>query len=80
MSDENNEKIVTEYLANFKPQAERIHDLEAVVKRLKTLIADLETVIDDIPPFVKVWSAVRELQELHDAPAATLVHYLGGFR
>ena len=47
---------------------------------MKTLIADLETVIDDIPPFVKVWSAVRELQELHDAPAATLVHYLGGFR
>tara|TARA_R100000231_G_scaffold45307_6_gene39135 strand:+ start:16889 stop:17065 length:177 start_codon:yes stop_codon:yes gene_type:complete len=50
------------------------------IKKLRQRIADLETVIDDIPPFVKVWAAVRELQELHEAPAANLVHYLGGFR
>ena len=59
---------------------ERIAELEEQVKKLKSLVADLETVIDDIPPFHKVWGAVLELQENVDAPAANLIHYLGGRR
>jgi|11BtaG_2_1085332.scaffolds.fasta_scaffold26377_1 outer membrane murein-binding lipoprotein Lpp len=58
----------------------KISQLAKEVKKLKSVVADLETAMDDIPPFIKVWAAVRELQELHDAPAATLVHYLGGFK
>lgn len=80
MKNENNEKIVTEYLAKYKPQVERIQELEAEVKKLKSLVADLETVIDDIPPFHRVWKAVLELQDEIEAPAANLVHYLGGSR
>lgn len=57
---------------------ERIAELEEQVKKLKSLVADLQTVIDEIPPFSKVWGAVLELQENMDAPAANLIHYLGG--
>ena len=76
----NKQEVVDEYLAKYKPQAERIADLEAEVKKLKSLVADLETVIDDIPPFHKVWRAVQELQEQVEAPAANLIPYLGGRR
>lgn len=58
---------------------ERIAELEEQVKKLKSLVADLETVIDDIPPFHKVWRAVRELQDEVEAPAAHFAYYLGGF-
>lgn len=76
----NKQEVVDEYLAKYKPQAERISELEAEVKKLKSLVADLETVIDEIPPFHKVWKAVQELQEQVEAPAANLIHYLGGRR
>ena len=39
---------------------------------------DLEAVYDDIPPMFKLWNAVAELQDLHDAPASLLGNYLNG--
>ena len=76
----NKQEVVDEYLAKYKPQAERISELEAEVKKLKSLVADLETVIDDIPPFHKVWKAVQELQEASGGSGRQLDSLLGGRR
>lgn len=72
-----NEEVVNRVLSDYKPQAQRIAELEEQVKKLKSLVADLEAVIDDIPPMTNLWKAVRELQDETDAPAAHFVHYLG---
>tara|TARA_R110000822_G_scaffold27401_6_gene81846 strand:+ start:2630 stop:2830 length:201 start_codon:yes stop_codon:yes gene_type:complete len=47
---------------------------------LRERIADLETIIDEIPNLGSLFAAVQELQEQHDAPAAKFIHYIGGYR
>jgi hypothetical protein len=49
-----------------------------LIKNLVSRIADLETVIDEIPNIGKVFGAVKELQEQYEAPANTFTHYIGG--
>jgi len=48
------------------------------IKQLKSRVADLETIIDEIPNIGKVFGAVKELQEQYEAPANTFTHYIGG--
>ena len=67
---------MTEEWESWKPTSERVRDLEAEVKRLKTLVADLRETLDDLPLMHEVYKAVRELQSEADAPAAKWVHYL----
>jgi len=43
-------------------------------------IADLETIIDELPNLGSLFAAVQELQELHDAPASVFTHYISGGR
>mgnify|MGYP003627127033 FL=1 len=47
---------------------------------LRERIADLETIIDEIPNLGALFAAVQELQEQHDAPASKFIHYIGGYR
>ena len=46
--------------------------------RMESQLMDLAAVYDAIPPRVKLWHAVAELQDLHDAPASLLGNYLNG--
>ncbi len=46
--------------------------------RMEDQLMSLEAVYDDLPPMLKLWNAVAELQDLHDAPASLLGHYLNG--
>ncbi len=50
------------------------------IKELTSRVADLETVIDEIPNMGALFGAVQELQEQYDAPASTFTHYIGGAR
>lgn len=50
------------------------------IKELKAVVADLETVVDEIPNMGALFGAVQELQEQYDAPANTFTHYIGGSR
>ena len=50
------------------------------IKELKSQIADLETVVDEIPNMGALFGAVQELQEQYEAPANTFTHYIGGSR
>lgn len=61
----------TQMFEQFLGQAE-------LIKNLVSRIADLETVIDEIPNIGKVFGAVKELQEQYEAPANTFTHYIGG--
>tara|TARA_R110001592_G_scaffold198508_1_gene446791 strand:- start:1424 stop:1729 length:306 start_codon:yes stop_codon:yes gene_type:complete len=54
--------------------------LAKLVLDLQSRIADLETVIDEIPNMGALFGAVQELQEQHEAPANTFTHYIGGSR
>jgi len=47
---------------------------------LRSRIADLEEIIDEIPNLGAIFAAVQELQEEHDAPAMKFTHYIGGYR
>lgn len=50
------------------------------IEELTSRVADLETVIDEIPNMGALFGAVQELQEQHEAPANTFTHYIGGSR
>jgi len=52
---------------------------EAIIE-LQSRIADLETVVDEIPNMEALYGAVQELQEQHEAPANTFTNYIGGSR
>jgi len=49
-----------------------------LIENLISRIADLETVLDDIPSMVGLREAVRELQEQYAKPAMTFTHYIRG--
>lgn len=69
-------KPTPSYIESYKPQAERIRDLEAEVLKLKSLVADLQESMEDIPVMHEVYKAVRELQNEAQAPAAKWIYYL----
>ncbi len=50
------------------------------IAQLKSRIADLETIIDEIPNLGALFAAVQELQEEYEAPAARFINYIGGAR
>tara|TARA_R100001369_G_scaffold77602_1_gene107047 strand:+ start:88 stop:261 length:174 start_codon:yes stop_codon:yes gene_type:complete len=50
--------------------------MEKLEKKVKTLESELESVYRDNLRLSKMYAAVRELQEMHDAPASTFIHYL----
>lgn len=54
--------------------------LKKEIEQLKSQIADLETVIDEIPNMGALFGAVQELQEQYEAPALLFTHYVGGSR
>lgn len=60
--------------------AELVDRLLEQIKELKSRVADLETVIDEIPNMGALFGAVQELQEQYEAPANTFTHYVGGSR
>ena len=60
-----------------------IQELEAQNESLKMRIADLEAGMEDSTPadssdWYAIKLAVKELQDLHDAPAAKFEHFLRG--
>jgi len=57
----------------------KLFEMGKELQALRSRIADLETVIDEIPNLGAVIAAVRELQDEHEAPAAKFVHYLGSW-
>jgi enamine deaminase RidA (YjgF/YER057c/UK114 family) len=59
---------------------ETFNTLGNAIIELQTRIADLETVVDEIPNMGALFGAVQELQEQHEAPANTFTHYIGGSR
>ena len=58
--------------------AELVDRLLEQIKELKSRVADLETVIDEIPNMGVLFDAVQELQEQYEAPANTFIYYVGG--
>ena len=58
----------------------KLFEMGKEIISLRSRIADLETIIDEIPNLGALIAAVQELQEQHDAPAMKFTHYLGGYR
>ena len=50
--------------------------MEKLEKKVKALESELESVYRDNLRLSKMYAAVRELQEMHDAPASNFIHYL----
>jgi len=57
----------------------KLFEMGEEITRLRSRIADLETIIDEIPNLGAIFAAVQELQNEHDAPASKFAHYLGGW-
>ncbi len=57
----------------------KLFEMGKEIVQLRSRIADLEAIIDEIPNLGAVIAAVRELQDAHDAPAAKFAHYLGSW-
>lgn len=57
----------------------KLFEIGKELQVLRSRIADLEAIIDEIPHLGAVIAAVRELQDEHDAPAAKFTHYLGSW-
>lgn len=57
----------------------KLFEMGKEIIELRSRIADLEAIIDEIPNLGAVIAAVRELQEEHSAPAAKFAHYLGSW-
>jgi hypothetical protein len=68
----------SEILSILKDMDKNQRGLLKQIKELKSRVADLETIIDEIPNIGKVFGAVKELQEQYEAPANTFTHYIGG--
>jgi len=68
----------SEILSVLKDMNKNQKGLLKQIKELKSRVADLETIIDEIPNIGKVFGAAKELQEQYEAPANTFTHYIGG--
>jgi|TARA_X000001382_G_scaffold6001_1_gene4908 hypothetical protein len=58
----------------------KLFEMGKELTRLRSRIADLESIIDEIPNLGALFAAVQELQEKYDAPASEFIHYVGGAR
>jgi hypothetical protein len=59
---------------------QQIDRMAKEIRQLRSRIADLETLIDEIPNLGALFAAVQELQEEYEAPAARFTNYIGGAR
>ena len=48
------------------------------IRRLRSRIADLEVLLDDLPKMTALYQAVKEIQEQYEKPGMTFSHYLAG--
>jgi superfamily I DNA/RNA helicase len=48
------------------------------VKNLESRIADLESILDELPKMTELFQAVQEIQDQYEKPAMTFSHYLRG--
>jgi len=48
------------------------------IKKVKSRVADLESVLDDLPQMTELFQAVQEIQDQYEKPAMTFSHYLRG--
>ncbi len=48
------------------------------IRLLKSRIADLEVILDDLPKMTALYQAVKEIQEQYEKPGMTFSHYLAG--
>jgi len=51
---------------------------DAQIRLLKSRIADLEVILDDLPKMTALYQAVKEIQEQYEKPGMTFSHYLAG--
>ena len=58
----------------------KLFELGKEIIALRSRIADLESIIDEIPNLGALFAAVQELQEKYDAPASEFIYYIGGRR
>lgn len=52
--------------------------LKKEIEQLKSRVADLESILDDLPKMTALYQAVQEIQEQYEKPAMTFSHYLRG--
>ena len=48
------------------------------IKELKSRVADLESILEDLPKMTELFQAVQEIQDQYEKPAMTFAHYLRG--
>jgi len=51
--------------------------MKQMEKKIKMLEAEIESLYKENEHLVKMYKAIQELQEQHDAPAAKFTYYLG---
>ena len=54
-----------------------MNQIKEMKKKIKMLEEELAELYKDNKELIKMYRAIQELQELHDAPAAKFTHYLG---
>ena len=54
-----------------------MNELKEMKKKIKMLEEELADLYKGNKELVKMYKAIQELQELHDAPAAKFSYYLG---
>ena len=56
-----------------------MNELKEMKKKIKMLEDELADLYNDNKALTKMYKAIQELQEQHDAPAAKFTYYLGWF-
>lgn len=51
--------------------------LEEAIHRINELEDEREDILNAIEGFKTLWSAIREIQDMHEAPASKFMHYNG---
>ena len=54
-----------------------MNELKEMKKKIKMLEDELAELYKDNKVLIKMYNAIQELQEQHDAPAAKFTYYLG---
>jgi len=56
-----------------------MNELKEMKKKIKMLEDELAELYKDNKELIKMYKAIQELQEQHDAPAAKFTYYLGWY-